>query len=171
MADSPKKPSWPIRDEHRGHVTGQSAVIGHLTLPALGPAHRGLAGALAVQLVAQPDHADGAVPVTLARLAALGRGGAQVPEQRLAGVADAARDGGLAGAELALGHLGAAPVQGEEGLGDAVRVTVALLAQRVVEPVRGALVALLPHEVWFAVAHARVAAGHPRRADTVAVTF
>ena len=151
-------------------MTGQSAVIGHLTLPALGPAHRGLAGALAVQLVAQPDHADGAVPVTLARLAALGRGGAQVPEQRLAGVADAARDGGLAGAELALGHLGAAPVQGEEGLGDAVRVTVALLAQRVVESLRGALVTLVPNEVGLAVANSGVAAGKSGGANVVTAT-
>ena len=121
-------------------------MIGHLTLPALGSAHRGLAGALAVQLVAEPDHADGSVPVTETVLAALPVGGSEVPVKRFAGVAGPPSHGLLTLTELALGHVGTA-AHGKEVVGDSVRVAVALLAQGVVESLRGALVTLVPNEV------------------------
>ena len=53
----------------------------------------------------------------------------QVPVERLAGVADPARDVDLAGAERSLGH-GVAAAQVEEVLRHARGVAVALLAQR-----------------------------------------
>ena len=102
-------------------------------LSALPCHHSSLAPTLTVQLVTQPDPADGSVPVTVTVLAALGVGGPQVPEQRLAGVAGPPSDGLFAIAQLTLRDVGTAAHR-EEILGDSVRVAVTLLTQRVVEP-------------------------------------
>lgn len=103
------------------------------TLAALPARNSRFAGALTVQLVADPDPSDGSVPVTAAVLAALRVGGPEVPVERPAGVAGPARDGVFTVAELSLRDVGTA-AHGKEVLGDSVRVAVTLLTQRIVEP-------------------------------------
>ena len=84
-------------------------------------------------MVTDTNATDGSIPLTVAGVTAHRVRGPEVPEQRLACVADSPSDGVLALAELTLGHAGAA-AHGKEVLCNTIWVAVTLLTLRVIKP-------------------------------------